>query len=83
VLAQLLRREARILVAPVAGIMAFALTAILVEAFTDRDWDLSGLEWPEDFVITILLVCASTLVFGAVQVSREIRRRESVGVEER
>ena len=83
VLAQLLRREARILVAPVAGIMAFALTAILVEAFTDRDWDLSGLEWPEDFVITILLVCAATLVFGAVQVLREIRRRESAGVQER
>ena len=82
-LAQLLRREARILVPPVAGIIAFALTAILVEAFTDRDWSLSGLEWPEDFVIAILLVCTATLVFGAVQLLRDVRRRESAGVQER
>ena len=28
--------------------------AVLVEAFTDRDWKLSGFEWPADFLTAAL-----------------------------
>jgi hypothetical protein len=82
-LARLLRREAKILVPPLAGIVAFAITAGLVEVFTDRDWSLSGLEWPEDFVAALVLVCAVTLVYGIAQLFRSGRRRDaSTGAQE-
>jgi len=49
------------------GIAAFWLTASLVEAFTDRDWTLSGMEWPADFVTAGLLVCLVPPVLLGVQ----------------
>jgi hypothetical protein len=43
--------------APLVGVAAFAATATLVETFTDRDWKLSGFEWPADFLTAALLAC--------------------------
>ena len=40
----------------VAGIALFPIVALLVEAVTDRDWRLSGMEWPGDFITAVLLV---------------------------
>jgi hypothetical protein len=70
-------------VPPLAGVVAFAITAGLVEVFTDRDWSLSGLEWPEDFVAALVLVCAVTLVYGIAQLLLSGRRRDaSTGTQE-
>ncbi len=60
---------------PLAGIAAFAATAALVETFTDRDWSLSGFEWPADFLTAALLVCLVPLVLVAVQLVLNTRRR--------
>jgi hypothetical protein len=71
------RRQARFLVPPLAGIAAFALTAALAEAFTDRDWSLSGLEWPEDFATAALLVCLVPLVLWLVSLVTDARATRS------
>jgi hypothetical protein len=55
------------------GVAGFALTAALVEAFTDRDWSLSGLEWPADLLTSALLVCLVALGFAAAKAL--VRRR--------
>jgi peptidoglycan/LPS O-acetylase OafA/YrhL len=60
---------------PFAGIAAFAATAVLVEAFTDRDWSLSGLEWPADFVTAALLVLMVPLALGGLQLLLNFRAR--------
>ena len=60
---------------PFAGIAVFAATAVLVEAVTDRDWSLSGLEWPADFVTAALLVLLVPLVLGGLQLLLNFRAR--------
>ena len=52
---------------PTAGLAVFAATAVLVETFTDRDWQLSGFEWPTDFMTAGILVLVVSLVFFVVQ----------------
>jgi hypothetical protein len=64
------RKQARFLVLPLAGIATFTTTALLVEAFTDRDWSLSGLEWPADFLTAVLLVCLVPLALGLLRLLR-------------
>ena len=49
------------------GIALYVVVALLVEAFTDRDWRISGFEWPTDFLTAVLLV---VLVAVAVRVVR-------------
>ena len=61
------RSYARALGAPLAGIAAFAATAVFAETFTDRDWSLSGLEWPVDFIMAAVLVCLVPLVLGLLR----------------
>ena len=60
---------------PFAGIAAFAATAALVEAFTDRDWRLSGLEWPADFFTAALLVVMVPLALWGLQLLLNLRAR--------
>jgi hypothetical protein len=51
-----------------AALLGVALTAVAVatvEALTDRDWAISGLEWPADFLASILLVLLVALGFAA------------------
>jgi hypothetical protein len=71
------RRQARFLVPSLGGIAVFAVTAALVEAFTDRDWSLSGLEWPADFVTAALLVCLVPLVLWLVSLATDVRAARS------
>jgi hypothetical protein len=71
------RRQARFLVPSLGGIAVFAVTAALVEAFTDRDWSLSGLEWPADFVTAALLVCLVPLVLWLVSLATDARAARS------
>jgi hypothetical protein len=68
-------RPARLLLAPFAGIAAFATAAGLVEVFTDRDWSLSGLEWPAGFATATLLVCLVAVVGGVVKTLGDNRHR--------
>jgi len=65
----------RYIVAPLVGFAAFAATAALVETFTDRDWRLSGLEWPADFVTAALLACLVPIAFGTLSALARLRSR--------
>jgi hypothetical protein len=55
------------------GVAAVALSAGLVEALTDRDWRLSGLEWPADFVTAVFLVLVVAGVVRAAQTLARLR----------
>jgi hypothetical protein len=59
------RLAPRIVLAPLAGGAAFAATGAVAEATTDRDWTLSGLEWPADFATAAGLVCLVPIVWSA------------------
>jgi hypothetical protein len=50
-----------------AGVVTFAATAGVVEVLTDRDWRLSGFEWPADFLTAAVLACLVPLALGAAQ----------------
>jgi hypothetical protein len=63
----------------VAGVVAFIATGMGVEASTDRDWSLSGLEWPADLVVAVFLVCLVPLVHRAVDALPELRRNAGSG----
>ena len=67
----------RYLVAPLVGVVTFAATATLVETFTDRDWRLSGFEWPADFLTAALLVCLVPIVLAGLSGLGTLRRRVS------
>jgi hypothetical protein len=58
-----------------AGIAAFAVAVVLVEAFSDRDWRLSGMEWPTDFVTAALLVFLVPLVLFGLQLLLNVRTK--------
>lgn len=68
------RIATRLVLPPLVGLVAFAATAALVEAFTDRDWSLSGLEWPADFVTAAVLVCLVPVVLSAVSFALRLGR---------
>jgi peptidoglycan/LPS O-acetylase OafA/YrhL len=59
---------------PCIGIAAFAATAVLAETFTDRDWSLSGFEWPADFVTAAFLVCLVPLLLHVLQLLLNVRK---------
>ena len=52
---------------PLLGVAAFVASAMLVEAFTDRDWKLSGFEWPADFITAAALVLLAFVAHWAVR----------------
>ena len=60
---------------PLAGLGVFAVTAVLVEAFTDRNWSISGMEWPADFLTAALLVCLVPAALWGVQSLLNLRQR--------
>ena len=65
-----------------AALLGVALTAIAitsVEALTDRDWRISGLEWPEDFLASILLVVLVVLGFAAFRALTSYAARRGRG----
>jgi hypothetical protein len=64
---RVVRRAAPFILLPLAGVAAFVLIAGLVEAFTDRDWTLNGMEWPADFLTAAVLVLLVPLALGAVR----------------
>jgi peptidoglycan/LPS O-acetylase OafA/YrhL len=72
---------------PLSGIAAFGVAVSLVEALTDRDWRLSGLEWPADFVTAAVLVCLAPLALlgfrHLLNVLARHRRPEPVPVRHR
>jgi FkbM family methyltransferase len=78
---RLVRQQARFLAPPLVGIAAFAAVAVLAETFTDRDWSLSGLEWPADFVTSVLLVCLVSFGFGLVRLIVDMARNRSTTAE--
>jgi hypothetical protein len=67
----------RLVGAALALVMAFAGAVAIVEATTDRDWTLSGLEWPEDVVTAAGLCCLVLLVYYAVAALLHLRGRAS------
>ena len=69
------RIATRLILLPLVGVALFAATAALVETFTDRDWSLSGLEWPQDFVTAAVLVCLVPVVMRAVRFAVPLGRR--------
>jgi len=56
--------------AALLGVLLTALAVAAVEALTDRDWKISGLEWPEDLLASILLVVLTALGYGAFRAFR-------------
>jgi peptidoglycan/LPS O-acetylase OafA/YrhL len=60
---------------PLAGFAAFAVSTVLVEAFTDRDWKLSGFEWPADFITAALLIVLAPVVLWGLQLLLYMRAR--------
>jgi hypothetical protein len=57
----------RAVLAALGGVVAFLVAAALIETFTDRDWRLSALEWPEAVGTAALLVLVTTLLLVAAQ----------------
>jgi FkbM family methyltransferase len=51
-----------------AGIGSVAASSLAVEALTDRDWTLSGLEWPETFLLAGIF--ASIFAWALVPAAR-------------
>jgi peptidoglycan/LPS O-acetylase OafA/YrhL len=60
---------------PVLGVVAFVASAMLVETFTDRDWKMSGFEWPADFITAALLVLGALVVHWAARQLLTMRAR--------
>jgi hypothetical protein len=58
-----------------AGVAAFATSAVVVEAFTDRDWSVSGFEWFADSAAAAGLVGLVPLALSAMGVQLRSGRR--------
>jgi FkbM family methyltransferase len=57
-----------------AGLISAVATALAVEAVTDRDWMVSGWEWPEDSVAAVLVTLVAVWAFALV--APTVARRE-------
>lgn len=68
---------ARVAITALAGVAAFAAAAGLVETFSDRDWSLSGFEWPADFATAMGIMALVPLVLNALSASTRTGRRGS------
>jgi FkbM family methyltransferase len=56
-------RKRGLFFALLAGIGSVAASSLAVEVLTDRDWTLSGLEWPETFLLAGVVVSVFAWVF--------------------
>lgn len=64
----------RYLLPPVAAVAGLGVTAALVEAVTDRDWSLSGFEWPRDFATAAALASLVPVALRAASAVLPFRR---------
>jgi hypothetical protein len=51
----IVRLRTELLAAVAAGVLATFVSAVLVEASTDRNWSLGGWDWPETLTTSIVL----------------------------
>ena len=72
----------RIVLLPLVGVAAFAATGALAETFTDRDWRLSGLEWPTDFATAAGLACLVPVALSALSALVRAARPKTRAVED-
>jgi hypothetical protein len=57
------RRRVDLIVALASGALSLAVTALLFEAVTDRDWSLAGWEWVDVVAIAPLVIAIAGWVF--------------------